>query len=160
MASDNDLANLEIALDARRVSPEIRVVLRLFDQNLANKNREGLDIRLAMSQSALSAPAFTVAALDPSIVNSFVHDGYLVVTRRVDVCETQALCHKTIAEVMEAHQVGVLEHCRGDAPGSLYPSPSIELVPGDRVLLQGRFQDLEALVPRAEGRDPLTAAPG
>jgi voltage-gated potassium channel len=152
MASDNDLANLEIALDARRISPDIRVVLRLFDQNLANKIREGLDIRLAMSQSALSAPAFTVAALDPSIVNSFVHDGYLVVTRRVDVSETQQLCRKTIAEVMEAHRVGVLEHRRGTAPAALYPSPSLELEPGDRVLLQGRFHDLEALVPRASGR--------
>jgi len=149
MASDSDLANLEIALDARRVAPNIRVVLRLFDQNLANKIRDGLDIHLAMSQSALSAPAFTVAALDPSIVNSFVHDGCLVVARRVDVSETLELCHKTIAEVMQSHHVGVLEHRRGSAPCQLYPEPSVALEPGDQVLLQGRFQDVEALVPRA-----------
>ena len=148
-ASNNDLANLEIVLDARRIAPEIHVVLRVFDQNLANKVREGLGIRLAMSQSAVSAPAFTVAALDPSIVNSFFHDGYLVVTRRLEVGDQQCLCDVTIAEVMERHQVGVLEHQRGTDPPRLYPPPSIKLEPGDQVLLQGRYQDVEALIPRA-----------
>jgi voltage-gated potassium channel len=159
MASDNDLANLEIALDARRITPDIRVVLRLFDQNLANKIRDGLDIHLAMSQSALSAPAFTVAALDPSIVNSFVHDGYLVVARRVTVCESEQLCNKTIASVMEEYRVGVLEHRRGDGEKELFPAPSLELEAGDQILLQGHFEDVERLVPREDGRGTAAALP-
>jgi voltage-gated potassium channel Kch len=41
LATDNDIANLEVALDARRLNPTIRVVLRLFDPNMAEKVREG-----------------------------------------------------------------------------------------------------------------------
>ena len=36
-ATSNDLANLEIALDSKRMNPSVRVVLRMFDQRLAAK---------------------------------------------------------------------------------------------------------------------------
>lgn len=151
VASDNDLANLEIALDARRVASHIRVVLRMFDQNLANKLREALGIRVAMSQSALSAPAFTVAALDPSILNSFIRDGHLIVVRQVAVQPGDGLSGKTVGEVTTHHRVGVIEQRRGDDPAALFPSPDLGLLPGDELLLQGRFEDVEALVPRGTG---------
>ncbi|MCA9309564.1 MAG: NAD-binding protein, partial [Phycisphaerales bacterium] len=57
VATSDDLANLECALDARRLAPGIRVVLRMFDQNMADKVREGFNISLAMSPAAISAPA-------------------------------------------------------------------------------------------------------
>jgi hypothetical protein len=39
-ATDDDLANLNIALDARRFKPDIRVVIRLFDDDLVAKVRD------------------------------------------------------------------------------------------------------------------------
>src|SRR5688572_24930349 len=35
IATNDDMANLEVALDARRLNPKIRVVMRLFDQQIA-----------------------------------------------------------------------------------------------------------------------------
>lgn len=144
VAADDDLANLEIALDARAVRPDIKVVLRLFDQNMAEKIREGLDIGLAMSQSALSAPAFAVAALDASIVSSFVHDGHLIVTRRVTVQPGDVLAGHTIGESTVALGIGVLEQ-RTAGTVRLFPPPDAKLAPGDELVVQGRFQDLERL---------------
>src|SRR5580704_1940203 len=37
ICSDDDLANMEIALDARRLNPKVRVVVRIFDQILARR---------------------------------------------------------------------------------------------------------------------------
>ncbi|MEW6250338.1 MAG: NAD(P)-binding protein, partial [Planctomycetota bacterium] len=68
LATNKDLVNLEVALDARRLNPQIRVVLRMFDQNMADKICAGFGIQTAMSQSALSAPAFVLAALGDEIV--------------------------------------------------------------------------------------------
>ena len=82
LATDDDLANLEVALDARRINPGIRVVLRMFDQNMADKIRDGFNIYTAMSQSAISAPAFATAALDRAIVNSFMVNDALIVMQR------------------------------------------------------------------------------
>ena len=44
-ATDDDLVNLEIALDARKIKPDIRVVLRMLDQEMASKVREAFDSR-------------------------------------------------------------------------------------------------------------------
>src|SRR5262249_54282660 len=40
IASDNDMANLEVALDARRMNPAIRTAVRLFDQATATKLKD------------------------------------------------------------------------------------------------------------------------
>ena len=40
--TDDDLTNLEVALDAREMCPDIRVVCRLFDQRLADKIAKGV----------------------------------------------------------------------------------------------------------------------
>ena len=44
IATNDDLANVEIALDARRLNPHIRVVLRMFDENIANKLRDAFHL--------------------------------------------------------------------------------------------------------------------
>ena len=53
--ADDDLANLDIALEARRLKPGIKVVLRLFDERLAENVEHGFDIHTAFSCSALPA---------------------------------------------------------------------------------------------------------
>jgi Trk K+ transport system NAD-binding subunit len=61
--TDDDLANLQCALLARARAPELRVVLRLFDQDLAERVQRATDIDLSRSVAALAAPAFTAAIL-------------------------------------------------------------------------------------------------
>ncbi|MBI5545903.1 MAG: NAD-binding protein [Deltaproteobacteria bacterium] len=68
-ATDDDLANLNIALDARRLNPDVRVVMRLFDDDLVRKVKDAFAVE-ALSTSALAAPAFAAAALDQSIHTS------------------------------------------------------------------------------------------
>ena len=71
VATNDDLANLELAIDARKLKPGIRVVMRLFDQELASKIRDSFDIHLAFSTSELAAPVFATSSSDRSIINSF-----------------------------------------------------------------------------------------
>ncbi len=149
LATTDDLANLEIALDARRLRSDIRIVLRMFDQNMANKIREGFDIKLAMSQSAISAPAFAMAALDTSIVNSFVVQNRLVVMQRWQVREGGPLCGKTVGQAMAAFSFGIVEHRSPGGPPRLFPTPDVKLQDGDELLVQGAFETLMELKSRA-----------
>src|SRR6185436_18950844 len=55
IATNDDMANLEVALDSRRLNPAIRVVMRLFDQQIAQKISGALSIDVAFSSSALAA---------------------------------------------------------------------------------------------------------
>lgn len=73
--TDSDLTNVEIALDAVRLNPGIRIVVRLFDQTLASRLEAALGVHKAMAMSRLAAPAFAAAALGESIRGSFVFEG-------------------------------------------------------------------------------------
>jgi hypothetical protein len=56
IVTNDDLANLEVALDARRLNPHIRVILRMFDQQMADKFKDAALIDEAFSSAALAAP--------------------------------------------------------------------------------------------------------
>jgi voltage-gated potassium channel len=62
-ATNDDLANVEVALDARRMNPKIRVVLRMFDQQIADKFKAAAIIDEAFSTAALAAPMVAELAL-------------------------------------------------------------------------------------------------
>ena len=145
LATNNDLANLEAALDARRMNPNIRVVLRMFDQNMADKIREGFSICGAMSQSAISTPAFVMAAVEESIISSTVINDKLVVTQRWFVRCDGALCGKTVGDVMVDYGVGIVERRPRDGEPRLMPPPDTRLHEGDQLLVQGAFEVLSEL---------------
>ena len=80
--TDRDPVNLEIALDARRVRPGLPVVVRLWDQNLAQQLESSRSVRRALSVSALAAPVFAGAALGELVLASFETEGKLEVVVR------------------------------------------------------------------------------
>jgi Trk K+ transport system NAD-binding subunit len=66
-ATDDDLANLEVAIDAKRENPNIRVVMRMFDQRVAGKMRSALDLDETFSTSALSGPLVALQATEAGV---------------------------------------------------------------------------------------------
>ena len=57
----DDLVNLEIGLNARVFQPELRLILRIFDQSMAARIDESLDIHLSYSMTAIADAAFMSA---------------------------------------------------------------------------------------------------
>lgn len=154
LATDRDLVNLEVALDARRINPQIRVVLRMFDQNMADKICEGFNIQVAMSQSALSAPAFVTAALGGAIVNSLVIGDQLVVIERWEVAADSPLCGTSVADVMAAYGVVLVQQRDRQGQTRLMPPPTVRISAGDELLVQGPFESLSRQALMAVGSGP------
>jgi hypothetical protein len=44
VCSNDDVSNLEVAIDSRRMNPKVRIVLRLFDQQLAAWEFSGSEV--------------------------------------------------------------------------------------------------------------------
>jgi len=63
---DDDLKNLEIALNARSLRPHLKLVLRIFDHEIAGEIRDRLDIHFALSSSAIAAEQFVCLAASPA----------------------------------------------------------------------------------------------
>lgn len=145
LATNDDMANLETALDARKLNSDIRVVLRMFDQNVADKVRDGFNIQMAMSQSALSAPTFATCALAPATINSFIVGDKLIAMQRWLVRSDGVLCNKTVEQTMCEHNIIVVEHQRPGQQRVICPAPQTQFEPGDGLILQAPIQTLEDL---------------
>ena len=55
---NNDYVNLEIGLNARYFQPDLRLVLRIFDESMADVIKEKFDIHLTKSMSFIAAEKF------------------------------------------------------------------------------------------------------
>ena len=51
---NNDFTNLEIGLNARTFAPDLRLVLRIFDDAMSARLREQLDVQLIYSMTAIA----------------------------------------------------------------------------------------------------------
>lgn len=135
LATDDDLANLEIALDARKIKPDIHVVLRMFDQELAAKIKEAFDIQLAFSTTELAAPLFATASSDPSIINSFYVGSQLLVVAQVQVVPGSTLVGKAVSWLFSELHAITLESRRGEHSTPM-PGLATTVAAGDLLTLQ------------------------
>jgi voltage-gated potassium channel len=62
IVTSDDTLNLQIAIHARAVNPQVRTIVRLFDDDFSREVRLAFGITAAYSASALAAPAFAAAA--------------------------------------------------------------------------------------------------
>jgi Trk K+ transport system NAD-binding subunit len=81
VATDGDLVNLEIALDARRIRDDLPIVARVFDQTLARHVETTLGLRRAIGVSDVAAPVFAAAALGERVAGAVVLEGVPMVLR-------------------------------------------------------------------------------
>jgi Trk K+ transport system NAD-binding subunit len=86
-ATDDDLANLSIALATKRSRASCRVVLRIFDSALAEKMQRGLPIDAVLSVSAAAAPTLVGSVLCPDLLQGILLENHLVLIfcRRMDI---------------------------------------------------------------------------
>jgi Trk K+ transport system NAD-binding subunit len=140
-ATDDDLANLNIALDARKLNPNIRVVIRLFDEDLSGKVRDTFKAE-ALSSSSLAAPAMALSAMDPRIVHSFHLGRHLMVVSHFEARE--GLPGLDVSSVRDRFGALALSLVRGGTE-QLHPNGDEVIQPGDVLTLQAAYPDYRRL---------------
>lgn len=141
ICTQDDLTNLDVALEARDLNPAIKVVLRMFDAQLASRVRRGFGIHTAFSTSALAAPVFAAAATRAQIDQSFYVEDVLMNVARATVQAGSALEGRTVAHVEGELDITVVLHKRGSHVDP-HPAPEVELLADDCLVA---FASLEAL---------------
>ncbi|MBI2392898.1 MAG: NAD-binding protein [Deltaproteobacteria bacterium] len=84
-ATNDDMVNVEVALDAKRMNPSIRVIMRMFDQRLARKVGGALELDESFSTSALAAPLVAIQATHPGVLSAYRVAGAVRVTAEIEV---------------------------------------------------------------------------
>jgi Trk K+ transport system NAD-binding subunit len=140
VVTSSDIVNLETALNTQTLTPSVRVVLRLFDPDLADRVERALGIHISRSPSALAAPAFAAAAAGEHVLATVAAGEQVLAVARLRVAPGCQAEDRTVGELQSAAGSRVL--LLSDAQGPRWrPEPS-------RLLRGGT--ELVAVVPSGE----------
>jgi Trk K+ transport system NAD-binding subunit len=133
LATDDDLANLDAALTAREIKPDVRVVLRLFDETLATKVATTFKMP-AISTSATAAPSFIAAATGRTVLAGFTMDGETQHVADLHVEPGSEIVGRTVGQIQTQTGVNIVMHKRSGQT-NMNPSPDLVLAADDQVLV-------------------------
>ncbi len=143
-ATDDELTNLDIALDAREANPGIKVVLRMFDPDLARRVEKGFGIQTALSTSALAAPMFAAAAMRVNTKHSFYVGKTLLNLSEIVIKSSSILAGWTVEKVENQLDLSVVSYQNGQVE-DIHPAPSVQLGAGDKILVLASLDALHQL---------------
>jgi Trk K+ transport system NAD-binding subunit len=115
-ATSDDVANLEAALNARAMRPDLRVVLRLFDSDLAARVERSFGISVSRTVSGLSAPAFAAAATGRRVLASVAAGNEVLLFAQARVQAGAPACGATVDAIERIGPVRVVATLDGDRP--------------------------------------------
>src|SRR5512138_2029183 len=98
LASQNDAMNLQIALKARSLNPDIQVVIRIFDEDFAHSLQEQFGFT-ALSATEMAAPVFAAAAAGADVTNPISIEGQQLSLARLTILPSSSLATKTVGYV-------------------------------------------------------------
>jgi Trk K+ transport system NAD-binding subunit len=108
VVTSSDIVNLETALNVQALNPEVRVVQRLFDPDLAARVERAFGIHISRSPSALAAPAFAAAAAGEHVLATIAVGAAVLGVVRLRVAPGCRVQGHTVAELEAASNSRVL----------------------------------------------------
>ncbi|MCG6495893.1 potassium channel protein [Kitasatospora sp. A2-31] len=136
--SGDDATNLEAALEARAVRPDVRVVVRLFDDNFARHVYATLDNAASRSTSYLAAPAFAAALMGREVLGTLSVFRHVLLIAELRVEEGSGLVGMNRHDLEDPGGVRVVAVRLAAGPRAYqwnYADRTRQLVPGDRIVV-------------------------
>ncbi len=144
LCTQNDALNLKIAVKARSINPDLRVVTRIFDDDFAQALTSQFGFT-ALSATGMSAPAFAAAAAGADITRPLTIEGESFSLARLNVNENSVLTRLTVADVERDYNVSiVLLNRAGDK--DLHPPGEAALRAGDALAVLGNPKQITLLM--------------
>jgi Trk K+ transport system NAD-binding subunit len=130
ISTDDDAANLETALNARALNPTIRVVLRLFDADLAARVERAFNIHISRSVSALAGPRFAAAAIARRVSATIPISPRVLIVAQTRIDPGSHAEGKTVTQLEAAFEgrVIMVEH---NGTQNWRPTPGVTLTAND-----------------------------
>ncbi|MFJ8580532.1 NAD-binding protein [Micromonospora sp. NPDC093277] len=146
VVSTDDGVNLRAALNARSLDPDLRVVLRLFDGDFAERVQQAFGIGNSHSVSYLAAPAFAAALLDRAVIATIPVGRHALLVTEVPVVAGSPLDGRPLAAVARPGEVRLLAHSRAGQKTDWSADPRMVIQAGDRLTVVARRAGLTALL--------------
>jgi Trk K+ transport system NAD-binding subunit len=148
--TNSDIVNLETALHARALAEDPRVVVRLYDDDLALRVQQTISNTISRSVSYLAAPVFAAAMLDHQVLRNIAVGRHVLVIADVPVSSDAELVGCRIQDVHEQSTIRVIALRRpGAQKVDWAPAQDYRLAVRDRIYVLATRAGLSAVLGRA-----------
>jgi voltage-gated potassium channel len=135
LATQNDSLNLQIAVKARSINKDIRVVVRIFDEEFARSLQEQFGY-VALSATGMAAPVFAAAAAGADVTSPISVEGQQLSLARLTIGMNSRLAGKTLGTVEDNYHLNIIL-VRRDHNSEMHPTDSTILNAGDTLAVLG-----------------------
>ena len=140
LCSQNDTANLQIGLRSRGLNPDIKVIVRIFDDDFAQALRKQFKFT-AFSATGIAAPIFAAIAADIDITQPISVEGQAFSLARFNLGASSKLAGRTVAAVEEKHRLSVVL-LRRDSVSEFHPAGDRVLAANDLIAVLGESEQI------------------
>ncbi len=134
--TSQDVVNLETALNARALREDLRIVLRLTNDDLAERLEKTIGNTVSRSVPYLAAPSFAAAMLEHQVLRTIAVGRHVLLIAEVQVADQAGLAGSFIADTEQDGQARVLALQVSGATGLDWsPHRGYLLAPGDRLIV-------------------------
>lgn len=155
--TSDDLVNISAALMVRHLNPNVRIVARMFNQNLLSRLGKAVPNAVALSTSGLAAPLLALTALSGEAMGAFAVQESRRQIAELTIAEHSVLRGQTISTALRQRDVHAVAHLpkAGGVRFLRDIEPETRLQRGDRLVICG---EPRSMTPLMEGTPEQSAA--
>ncbi len=146
----NDFLNLEVCVRAREINPTARIVVRMWDMQLANHLKRSLNAE-TVSSSDLAAPAFAGAAMGVDIAPMLHIRDELYSLIRLQIERGSFMDGSTIAALQDENDMDIVLLERNDQV-EVHPEGDLPCSAGDILVIFAQHAQIMRIVARNRRR--------
>jgi voltage-gated potassium channel len=156
LCTQNDSLNLQMAVKARSLNPNIQVVVRIFDDDFAAALQKQFGF-LALSATGMAAPAFAAAAAGVEMTRPITIEGQSLSLASITVNSSAPLTTLTVGEIETRYEISVVLLQR-QSNSDFHPAGTILIKAGDILGVLGGMGEISTLVQVNNGNQVLASS--
>lgn len=154
VCTSNDHMNLEVTMRARDLNPDLRIVVRMWEDQFAQQIQQFMNVEAVLSTTNLAAPSFAASALGIDATQTLQINGEDYSMIRLHVTPGSFMDGKTIGELQESEDMDIVLHSA--AAVEVHPAKDLIVKAGDTLVLFARHAKVAAVVGRNHGQRMTT----
>lgn len=147
VCTSSDQTNIEVTMRARDLNPDVRIVVRMWDNQFATQLERFLGVQSVLSASDLAAPAFAGAAVGVEVTQTLrIGDvDYSMIRMRVE--PGSFMDGQTVGALQENYNMDIVLHLNGQV-SEVHPASQTLVAAGDTLVIFAHHAKIMDIISR------------